>query len=1017
MNKEGSPNLEKNGDKNRKTTSQEKNESSGVSNFFGTLGDFFKTNVSSTQTTENRSVSSGTNKDEVKSSPNPTKPTIQDFGNFPAAPVSSKGKVRVRSLSKQTTIDDTGLKEPSTKDIQGNNLFDKEVPSRDHLIQQSPNPSFTTNCFKVSSRESSIETSGVSTVTEDSGSNKISFDILSRKNSNEQDHFSDKDLSFSTVTISPPQPELPTRKSIFSFLTGSGKSENKASATLPRTKSKAEELFTLPSFFPTNSSIKKDASHNSSFSFFSLSFLDEKQQTPGEKHSLSTIAPVTSQPCKKPSVFVDMSGTVNEGSNGNRGSIVQELIHEQQMAPCVSISNTVEVTFLDDELNVGENYQGKLGSRSWISLADFQLNQLQTDIAPHSPGYQAQTETLLIGPETFEVASHEGDFIQEAFLSGSLAKSFPHDSHLIGKLNNLDTCTNHHQDERFSGPVEILTQNLEPTSSSEEPGCAGHLQSRDTDKEEDKSLLGSSVEMLSGFVNKVKSFSESLIEPPKTFSGFFSSSKPPKKSSFFSLASGASSPPLKGELFGIFKSPIPDTCKQESSIPTTAWLQNDSSRDAVGSVPPENLWREAASTSFNSESALNDYRMTVLRAKSDSETLTNGPSLTTKVGNSNIPDHTLTDDLKLMTEMENSIPDNIPEPQSSETIGATSSISGDDTGQGVLSLSDEGDMGVLQDTDTETSFEAEHISLPTQSHPDPTWIAKDLPSPIQPLLPLEPKPAMRSAFTKQNILELQATNSLETSTTTLFSEASSVGQNATLETQGSLSHPLWEEPVLCAKESYGIFDAQKDPPAALQETEQPRPRFEIPNMTNWPKLHFPSSAAYYGKPLSSFFSPPSSSGNRGAETSLMSGFKKLSTLFEGEHKGDPEQMPTESFTPILIVSSDQDLNSSEADKASESSQMSGASAHPAKGLEKWKIQQEIPASGEDWNTKGYLSGLTSPSGSHEEEHCTVSELLHQPETQGGEAVPASSDSVLNGQLPVTPHGIKETKTNERPVLN
>lgn len=1080
MNKEGSPNLEKNGDKNRKTTSQEKNESSGVSNFFGTLGDFFKTNVSSTQTTENRSVSSGTNKDEVKSSPNPTKPTIQDFGNFPAAPVSSKGKVRVRSLSKQTTIDDTGLKEPSTKDIQGNNLFDKEVPSRDHLIQQSPNPSFTTNCFKVSSRESSIETSGVSTVTEDSGSNKISFDILSRKNSNEQDHFSDKDLSFSTVTISPPQPELPTRKSIFSFLTGSGKSENKASATLPRTKSKAEELFTLPSFFPTNSSIKKDASHNSSFSFFSLSFLDEKQQTPGEKHSLSTIAPVTSQPCKKPSVFVDMSGTVNEGSNGNRGSIVQELIHEQQMAPCVSISNTVEVTFLDDELNVGENYQGKLGSRSWISLADFQLNQLQTDIAPHSPGYQAQTETLLIGPETFEVASHEGDFIQEAFLSGSLAKSFPHDSHLIGKLNNLDTCTNHHQDERFSGEplnlplekasVEILTQNLEPTSSSEEPGCAGHLQSRDTDKEEDKSLLGSSVEMLSGFVNKVKSFSESLIEPPKTFSGFFSSSKPPKKSSFFSLASGASSPPLKGELFGIFKSPIPDTCKQESSIPTTAWLQNDSSRDAVGSVPPENLWREAASTSFNSESALNDYRMTVLRAKSDSETLTNGPSLTTKVGNSNIPDHTLTDDLKLMTEMENSIPDNIPEPQSSETIGATSSISGDDTGQGVLSLSDEGDMGVLQDTDTETSFEAEHISLPTQSHPDPTWIAKDLPSPIQPLLPLEPKPAMRSAFTKQNILELQATNSLETSTTTLFSEASSVGQNATLETQGSLSHPLWEEPVLCAKESYGIFDAQKDPPAALQETEQPRPRFEIPNMTNWPKLHFPSSAAYYGKPLSSFFSPPSSSGNRGAETSLMSGFKKLSTLFEGgnegkggvvandtklkfgkkldllfpwpkEHKGDPEQMPTESFTPILIVSSDQDLNSSEADKASESSQMSGASAHPAKvsaqlsvtshqletkpsigahgllGIGEVENQQEIPASGEDWNTKGYLSGLTSPSGSHEEEHCTVSELLHQPETQGGEAVPASSDSVLNGQLPVTPHGIKETKTNERPVLN
>ncbi|XP_036186361.1 protein unc-13 homolog B isoform X1 [Myotis myotis] len=1074
MNKEGSPDLEKNGDKNRKITSQEMNESSGVSNFFGTLGDFFKTNVSSTQTTENMSVSSMTNKDEVKSSPNPTKPTIQDFGNFPAAPVSSKGKVHVRSLNKQTTLD-TGLMEPSTKDIQGNNLTEKEVPSRDHLIQQSPNPSFSTNCFNESSRESTIETSGVSTVTEVSGSNKISFDILSRKNSNEQDNFSDKYLSFSTVTTSPPQLELPTRKSIFSFLTGSEKSENKASATLPRTKSQSEGLFTLPSFFPTNSSIKKDASHNSSFSFFSLSFLDEKQQTPGEKHSLSTIAPVTSQPCKKPNVFVDMCGTVNEGSNGNRGSIVQELIHEQQTAPCVSINNTIEVTFLDDELNVGENYQGKLGSSDGSS-ADFQLNQLQTDIAPHSPGYQAQTEALLIGPETFEVASHE-DFIQEAFLSCSLASAFPHDSHLIEKLNNLDTCTNHHQNERFSGgplnlplekaPVEILTQILEPTSSSEEPGCAGHLQGRDTDKEEDKSLLGSSVGMLSGFVNKVKSFSGSSIEPPKTLSGFFSSSKSPKKNSFFSLASGASSPPLKGELFGIFKSPKPETCKQESSIPATAWLQKGSSRDAVGSVPPENLWREDVSASFNSESAVNDYRMTVVRAKSDSETLTNGPNLTTEVENSNIPDNTLTDDLKLMTEMENSIPDNIPVSQGSETIGATSSVSGDDTGQGVLSLSDEGDMGVLQGTDTEASFEAENISLPTQSHPDPTWIAKELPSPIQPL-PLEPKPAMQSASTKRNILELQGTNSLETSTTTPLSEASSVGQRATLETQGSLSHPLWEEPVLCAKESYGIFDAQKDPPTAFQETEQPRSRFEIPNMTNWPKLHFPSSATDYGKPLSSFFSPPSSSGNRGAETGLMSGFKKLSALFEGgnegrasivandsklrfgkkldllfpwptEHKGDPEQMPTESSTPVLIFSSDQDFNSSEADKALESSQMSGASADPAKvsahlsvtsdrlepkpsmgahglsGLGEVENQQEIPASGEDWNTKGNLSGLTSLSESHEEEHCTVSGLLHQPETKGGEAMPASSDSVLNVQLPVTLHGIKETKTNESPT--
>ncbi|XP_066112926.1 protein unc-13 homolog B isoform X2 [Saccopteryx bilineata] len=1055
VNKEGSSNLEKSSYQNRKITSQENNGSPGVSNFFGTLGDFFKTNISPTQTTENMSVSSITNKDEVKSSPNPTKLTSQDVGKFPVAPVSSKGKVQVRTLNKQTTIDD-GLKEPSTKEIQDNNSTEKEIPSRHHLIQQSPNPSFSTNCLKESSREPSIETGGVSAVTEVSRSNKVSFDILSRNNSNEHDHFSDKNLNFSTVTTSPSQPEFPTRKNIFSFLTASEKSENKTSATLPKTKSQAEGLFTFPSFFSTtNSSIKKDISHNSSFSFFSLSFLDEKQQTPGEKHGLSPVAPVISQPCKKPSVFVDTGGTMTEGSNGNSDRIVQEVVHEQQMAPCVSVSNTVEVTFLEDELNVGEDSQGKLefsnGSR--ISLTDFQMNQLQKDIVGHSPGFQAQTETPLIGPENLGVASHKEDFMQEAFTSSSLVRSFSHDSHLVEKLNNLDTCTNHHQNEIVSSdplnlplekaPVEVLAQILDPASSSAEPECAGHVQGRDTDKDEDKSVLGSSVEMLSGFVTKVKSFSGSLIEPPKTFSGFFSSPKFPKKNSFFCLSSGVSSQPLKDELFGIFKTPKPEACKLESSIPATAWLQNGSSRNAVESIPPENVWREASSASFNLESTLSDCRMTVVSAKSDSEILTGDSNLT--------------------TEMENNIPGNVLEPLGSETIGAASSVSEDDTRQGALSLSDEGDMGLLQGTDTEASFEAEHNSLPTQLHPDPTCVAKELSSPIQPLLPLEPKPF----FTKQDILELQATNILEANTTELFNEASLIGQSATLETHSSLSHPLMEEPVLGTKESYGLFDAQKVPPAAPLETEQPQPCLEIPNMTNWPKLHFPSSATDCGKPLSSFFSPPSSSGNGAAETGFMSGFKKLSTLFEGgnegkgsvvasdpklrfgkkldllfpwpkENKAGPVQMPTKSSSPVL-VSNDQNLNCIEADIALESSQKSGASAEPAKVCTQLTVTseqqeakpsrcadglpgpgevenlQEIPASGEDRATKGNLSGLTSPSGSHEEEHCTVSELLHQPETQEEEAVPASTDSVLNVQLPVTLHGIKEPKTSKSPT--
>lgn len=58
-----------------------------------------------------------------------------------------------------------------------------------------------------------------------------------------------------------------------------------------------------------------------------------------------------------------------------------------------------------------------------------------------------------------------------------------------------------------------------------------------------------------------------------------------------------------------------------------------------------------------------------------------------------------------------------------------------------------------------------------------------------------------------------------------------------------------------------------------------------------------------------------------------------------------------------------------------------------------------------------------PSGSHEEEHCLVSELLHQPETQEEEAALANTDSVSNVKQPVTLHGITEPKSNKRPVLN
>lgn len=1039
VNKEESPDLEKIGDKGGKISSQEKKESSGVANFFGTLGDFFKTNVSPIEASENKSVSLVTDEDEGRSSPNPLHLVHQGTGNFPPLPVPSKKKVR--SLTKQTTIDDSGLREPSTREMQSNGFNEKEVHVRDHQVQRSTSPPVSTDQPNESPRDSLKGTGAVSTEKEVPRNSKSS-DALSRRNTNEQDNFPNQEWKFSTATPASQQ-ELPPRRNIFSFLTGSEKSENKASAALPRARSQAEGLFTLPSFFSTASlSTKKDTSRSSSaFSLFNLSFLEEKQQPSEEKQSLSAIPPVTAQPCRKPIVSTDTGGTMTkEDSTSYKESIVQEVVHEEQMASCLSTNSTTELTtFLADKFHV-EKTQGKVssnkGGAEGATAFDFLVNQLSANVVPLLPEFQEQA--LGVAPQEEEA------FHQDTFPSDSAAESFPHDKGLNEKLNDLDVCTEH-QNERFTtdllnlplenGSDNLSTQILNLPAASPDPGHAGLLQNQDADKLEDRSVLGSKVEMISGFVTKVKSFSGSLIEQPKTFSGFFSTPKSPKKNSFFSFSSAASSQPLKSELFGIFRSPKPETNKQEPSV-STSCLQSGSSRDPVGSVPSESLRGEAACAGLNSESALSACSIAVVSAKSESDLLTYDPKLT--------------------LEMEkNNIPESISKSPCFEVL-ATSSVSEDDMGQGILSLSDEGDMGLLQGTDTEASLEAEHILPPTQVQSDPACIAEELPPSNQPLLEPEPepKPEILMASTNQEFFEL-ATTSLETSTS-LFDEAE-VSENTTLETQGDRSCPLQEEPVLCSKDS--IYHAPKDP-LVPQETEQTRPRFEIPNMASWPKLNLPSTPNH-GKTLSSIFNPSCSSGSMTAETGLMSGFKKLSTLFEGasegkggilgndpklvfgkkldlsfpwskENKGDAEQMPTKS-SPVLVVSDDQDLIISKANEVLEPSQIPSGSpesadictqpsrtteqlvakpsdyAHELSKSAEVEKQLQISASEEHRGEDSNLSGSACPSEKHKEEHCA------QPVKQ--EDVSASTGSVLNVGHLVIPEDVKETVTNKRPVLH
>jgi hypothetical protein len=130
-----------------------------------------------------------------------------------------------------------------------------------------------------------------------------------------------------------------------------------------------------------------------------LSFFDEKQHTPWGKQSVATVAPVTAQPCKQSSVFVENSDTMTkEVFSGHRDIIAQEVVYEQQIAPCISISSTTDNTFLVDEFNV-EKSQGKLSSSNEPEISsDFQMDQLQKDIVSSSPEFQAQAEIFLIDP-------------------------------------------------------------------------------------------------------------------------------------------------------------------------------------------------------------------------------------------------------------------------------------------------------------------------------------------------------------------------------------------------------------------------------------------------------------------------------------------------------------------------------------------------------------------------------------------------------------------------------------------
>ncbi|XP_074136408.1 uncharacterized protein LOC141550076 [Sminthopsis crassicaudata] len=1100
-NKDSSPNLEGNGGKEGKAQFQEKRESTGISSLFGSLGDLFKVDVSPLQSTEKVSTPSGIDSQEIiMTSIDVMQPASQDVNVLPSTtPVSLSRKSKTRVLNKQATIHDNEPKEPSIGETQRKNSLGKGI-----IGDQPLNSTPCVNHLEKLSKDFSLEHSGsLSLVTmEDSEDNQKSSDALDGFNSNKQDVFFGKKGSFSTTANSPSNSKLPTSKSIFSFLTESEKPKKKTPDTSPHVKfQEGEGLFKLPSFFSSRGfSGKKSVSQSSSsFGFFDLSFWDEKQQNTIEKQNLGKVSPVISQPSKLPCVSVATNDKKDrqEGLDEKIDSSPMEALHEQKVATGTLLSDTIDV--IPDVVKCN----GETKTHSPHSLSLVQVVQLQKD-SSYSLELQAPENTLLMDIETtkphMETPYEKEDLGQKSSTSDSLCNSLSYDIHMSENLNDLSDSTNIKKNESLTGdqlnlPKKLvkqstnndnLQQDLELAPFSNQPLNTLNSQSKPVEAPEGNSVLDSSSEIFSGFITKMKSFSGRMSESPKTFSGLFSpsqmsggASQSPKKSSFFGLSSSTSSQTLTGDLFSIFKSPKPETHKQDSHFQVSSQLPDNCPREAVESISQKEAKKEESSEALPLESAINDPERAGGIEKS--EALTNGSRLRIEI-----------EDNKTL----------LIEPKELELNASDSSISGHNDVMNTLPLNNARENGTLQDTDVEHTFQIENISvtLEVETDPvetDPACITNQTPLLAQALngvsepclnLTLEPISDLPIAQTSQDLLESCLNNKLKTENTQDDQAKVSLcllGLDSTAETKGQVEEQLEKCIVPEAKEETGQCHALKNPPAVPPETSHQKSRFDIPNMPNLPKFDFMSSAADRGKSLGSFFSPVSSSGNRAStESGFMSGFKKFSVLFEGsnEEKGNaidsglklgfgkkldipflwqkenkestaqgaPETLPPvivigsdqgqgapETLAPVSVIGSDQGHSQSRENMATVSFDVPGANVEPAISSSNQEIMQNTCIKDlagpevinnkqemlvfEEHHQTGNILSSSMDLIEQEGQLCPKFEQLpQQKEKQEQEIVPdrvllTNDDSSCKPLL--TLKGIMESVTEKRPVFN
>ncbi|GAB0202942.1 protein unc-13 B [Grus japonensis] len=620
-----SPDLEKSqSDKPEKVVQLEQKETSSISSLFGSLGNLFKVEAVSSQTTSSTMTLPKTNSRIVAESRQQTEKSggIQSvsmpcLSSTPKEGLRTEGLVRQVSPSPWVQMEQWSRKaeeeSPESKKVPPGNASQKPMGVGPKISQPS---------------QSAVQQSSVPLVTpKQQGGNHLGGTVNQGKpkaNQTPKESGFSLPFSFSDITASKSQP---ASRSIFSFFTGSDEPKPSAPATAPASgkQQETEGLFHLPSFFSSGPTAEKSIpQRNTSFSFFNLtSFLDEKPQTaPGQESSTNPAKPVNSKPYVKQNISTDsvvkISSSARQQGADNKKEVddIIAAVTGKQMSNSLSIpENKSEMLAVENAESVAEVAEEsdaeKLPQTDDAAVTNLAASGPCLQTPSEQEGSQGQQTISLEGKEdaldstgkmesveypvdkeepysSKEQASEKQDY--STGLGDKMDSQSLHYLNIMSDIKNEvvseEVCVQrelpeHKLPEQTLGDRLQQAQELHSPSKVPEPS---NLQNKPKESESDKSVLDSSVEMFSNFMTKMK--------PPKTLSGFFSqpqATAPPtaqkKSSSFFgfsSLPSGPA-PAFTNDLFGIFKGPK----ESPKDMPPKSTLKPQSSnvKDVTGSVP------------------------------------------------------------------------------------------------------------------------------------------------------------------------------------------------------------------------------------------------------------------------------------------------------------------------------------------------------------------------------------------------------------------------------------------------